>query len=78
MALGMRVSEAEDFTLSSSWKELGFVLDYRMSQHIWLLMRGGLKAFGFSAKNYEKILLPYVISFVMIIVTSEALIFLVF
>jgi len=30
LALGMRVSDAEDFTLFSSWEGLGFVLDYRM------------------------------------------------
>lgn len=39
MALGRPVSDADDFTLFSSWEGLGFVLDYRMSQHIWPLMR---------------------------------------
>ena len=38
----------------------------------------GLKAFGFSENYSEKILLPYILSFVMIIVTSEPIVFLVF
>lgn len=77
MALGIPMSDQEDFALSPPGKS--WICAWLQNVTAHLAAHGsGSKAFGFSAKYYEKLLLPYVIRFVMIIVTSEPITFLVF